>query len=61
MSAPRDVVWREESWPRQWIGMHIHHPGGIRCNSRSDAEKFMRDLCVRLGCAWVEAYKRGDS
>ena len=56
MSAPKDVVWREENFPRQWIGMHLHHGGGIRCNSRADAEKFMRDLCGRRGCAWVSAY-----
>jgi len=57
VSAPRDVVWREDSWPKKWVGMHYHHAGGIRCDSRKEAEEFMRDLCGRHGCAWVEVYR----
>lgn len=57
MSAPKNIVWREERWPNQWIGMHIAHPGGTRCNSRQEAERFMRNLCSRFGCDWMEAYQ----
>lgn len=57
-SAPKDVVWREERFPHQWIGMHLHHPGGTRCNSRAEAVRFMRDLCGKRGCAWVAATER---
>ena len=56
MKAPKDVVWREQDWPHQWIGMHLHHAGGIRCNSRDEAVAFMRELCRDRGCHWVEAY-----
>jgi hypothetical protein len=56
MSAPQDVVWREDRAPFQWIGMHLHHAGGIRCNSRKEAERYMRELCGKHDCVWVRAY-----
>ena len=55
MAAPSNIVWREECWPFQWIGMHMHHAGGIRCNSRAEAERHMRTLCGRRGCLWVKS------
>lgn len=37
--------YREKRWPHQWIAM-CSCGDGIRCNSRADAEAFLR----RQGC-----------
>lgn len=57
-AVPSGIVWRETSWPNQWIGMHTAHTGGIRCNSRLEAEQFMRDMCRKRGCAWATGATR---
>lgn len=38
-------VFKEDRWPGQWLGMCSCRKG-IRCNSKADAEAFLR----REGC-----------
>lgn len=35
-------IWRETTWPHQWIGQCLCGRG-IRCNSRADAVAFFVD------------------
>lgn len=45
MGEHRIRVYREEAWPRQWLGL-CSCGNGTRCNSEQQARSYLR----RMGC-----------